>query len=592
MSSFISGWRVSALLAASVAASSLFGAGKELWTAKLPGDAKWHSLTGLGTLIVGTNDAIVAYDPDDGKQLWLRNEFKKSSPFNAREIAGTPFLICHKAEGFAGLTKTTIYQIDYLTGTTTWQTPQVNGQFLGAFPIAEKNLILMLVNGGDAQNKDWGTWVYALDLAEGTQKWATKLAKAGAIQLHVADNTGKFMPTTDLSGYHDPVADGDTVYLPYLGCTAMDLNTGAVKWTAEFKAGNPGLKKTYAPLRIHGDRIYGAGGGSVLALDKNTGATIWKSDRISSYAGLLKARNNALVSQIEIVGDKVFARYGGNFSNGQQVMLMEPLGVVALDPATGDSVYHFDKAKEGITNLLVLPESKLVVFADASEVYGIDVSGATPVESFSEKIEFKRKMGGGDIAKIGLGLTGGLMGVGKAVISSNKARLDVPVAILQQQGHIVVQGKQHLLGFDPQAKSQKWSLFYAAPSDAFATLAMFAVTAASSALGNAQVAQHGSILTSGGQQGMNTIQTGLDRYNRYTEKRAALMAQSKSTAAYSYILTKIGKSGIGLYGVNLATGETDRELVLGANDTDYRVDESTGRIFYFKGKGSIVAYTM
>ena len=77
------------------------------------------------------------------------------------------------------------------------------------------------------------------------------------------------------------------------------------------------------------------------------------------------------------------------------------------------------------------------------------------------------------------------MGVTKAVMSSSKARLDVPVAVLRQNGHIVVQGKQHLLGFDPQAKAEKWSLFYGAPSDAFATIAMFAVTAASSLMSNA-----------------------------------------------------------------------------------------------------------
>ena len=77
-------------------------------------------------------------------------------------------------------------------------------------------------------------------------------------------------------------------------------------------------------------------------------------------------------------------------------------------------------------------------------------------------------------AKIGLGLTGGLMGTIKAVSSSSKARLDVPVAITRHDGHIVVQGKQHLLGFDPAAKAQKWSLYYAAPSDTFSTIAMFA----------------------------------------------------------------------------------------------------------------------
>src|SRR5262245_42649995 len=40
------GW----LLLCLVAPSLLAAPAKQLWTAKLPGDAKWHSLTGLGTL--------------------------------------------------------------------------------------------------------------------------------------------------------------------------------------------------------------------------------------------------------------------------------------------------------------------------------------------------------------------------------------------------------------------------------------------------------------------------------------------------------------------------------------------------------------
>ncbi len=578
-------------LALGLLTSSLFAApAKQVWTAKLPGDATWHQLTGLGTLIVGTSDAVLGYDPDSGAQLWTRGEFKKSSPFNVREIPGTPYVMCNTSDGFAGLAKVTLLEIDYVTGKNVWQTEPTQGQYLATIPVVEKNLVLLVLNSNGPDGKDAGTWLYAHSVTNGAQKWVTKLAKPGAIRLHLADNSGSWMPTMDLSGYHDPVVEGDFIYLPYVGCQCVDLNTGALKWSAEMNGSGNELKKVHAPLRIHGDRIYGSAGGSVYALDKATGAVVWKSDRISAYAGLLKARDNALVSQLEIVGDKIWARFGGNFSTGKNVVLREPLGIVALNPANGEGIYHFDKAKEGLTNLLVLPETKTVMFADAATLYGIDTAAATPAETFSVPIEFKRKMGGADVAKIGLGLTGGLMGVGKAVMSSNKARLDVPIAVLRQNGHIVVQGKQHLLGFDPVAKSEKWSLFYGAPSDAFATIAMFAVTAAASFAGNAQVAQNGSIMTSGGQQGMDLIQSSLDRYNSYTEKRAKQLAQASSTEAYTYILTKIGKGDIGLYGVNLATGETDRELALGEKEPDYLADEKAGRIFHFKGKDSIVAY--
>ncbi|WP_415909678.1 PQQ-binding-like beta-propeller repeat protein [Oleiharenicola sp. Vm1] len=576
-------------LAAWLLAAPLFAAtaAKPLWTQPLGADAKWYQLTAAGTLLVGTPDALLSVSPDDGKVLWRRADIAKSTRNNAVEIAGTPWIV---ANNFAGLgnSKVTFQALDLLTGETVWKTPQLSGQYLDTLAVPAQGLVIFVVQTWE--EKDNGIYLRAHDLATGALKWATKFCKSNGIPLHLADGSGKFMPTMDLSGYHDPVIDGDEMFLGYLGIHCVDLHTGAIKWGVEFPPGAKGLKKTYAPLRLDGDRLYGAGGGSVCAIDRRTGRQLWKSERISEYAGLFKARDNAIVSQLEIVDGKIFARFGGNFSDGNQVQLREPLGVVVLDAATGNPVYKDQKIEGGLTNLLVLPEAHAVMFADGKELVGLSTTGATVTESFRVPIEFKRKLGGGDVAKIGLGLTGGLMGTIKAVSSTNKARLDVPVAITRQNGHIVVQGKQHLLGFDPLARQQKWSLYYAAPSDAFATLAMFAVTALASAQGNMQVAQNGGIMNRGGQQGMNNIQSALDRYNAYTEKRAAQAGGSKATEAYTYIVTKLPKSGLGLYGVNLATGATDRELPLGAKDPDYLADERTGRIYYFKGHDTLVAY--
>ncbi|MEJ1970988.1 MAG: PQQ-binding-like beta-propeller repeat protein [Lacunisphaera sp.] len=527
-----------------------------LWTTQLPADAKWHERTSLGTLMVGTDDALLAINPEDGRILWRRDDFKKTNRHNTREIVGTPVMVANHVEGI-GNSKVAFEAFDFLSGEKLWSTPQSIGQYLGTIPAPEKGLVIFVVNTWDA--KDNGVHFRAYDLGSGELKWDAKFSKANAIPLHMADNSGSFIPTMDLSGYHDPIIDGDEMYVGYLGIHCVDLTTGAIKWGVEFPPGDKGLKRTYAPLRIEGDRIYGAGGGSVYAIDRHTGATLWKSDRISEYAGLFKARDNAIVSQLEIVGDKVFARYGGNFSNGKQVVLKEPLGIVVLNAANGAAVYNVDKAKEGLTNLMVLPEIHTVMFADAYNLYGLDVASPQLVETFHVPIEFKRKMGGGEVAQIGLGALGGVQGLLKASLSQNKARLDVPVAICRQNGHIVVQGKQHLLGFDPASKSQKWSLYYAAPSDALAMAALFAVTAAQGVVGNAQAAQ-GSFGSSQYDSGVHTIHSGLDNYNKYAGRRKSA---TQSSEAYSYILTKVGKSKeLGIVGVNLATGETDRELAL------------------------------
>jgi outer membrane protein assembly factor BamB len=558
----------------------------QVWSTPLGSDAKWHQLTALGSLLVGTDGALLCLSPDDGKVVWKRDDIRKSNRTMAREIPGTPLLACPTFDGMMN-SKITPMVMDVQTGKTLWTAPQMLGQFLGTIAVPERNLAIFVVNTMD--RKDNGVYFLAHDLTTGAAKWASKFTKSGGIPLHLADNSGKFIPTMDLSGYHDPVVDGNDLYVGYLGVHCVDLETGAVKWGVEFPPGNKGLKKTYAPLRIDGDRIYGGGGGSVYAIDRRTGAQIWKSDRISDYAGLFKARDNAIVSQIEVVGGKLFSRYGGNFSDGKTASLREPIGIVALDPADGKSLYHFDKAKEGITNLAVLPASTTVVFADGAHVFGLDAAPAAPVELFRVPIEFKRKMGVGGVAKIGLGALGGVTGLAKGVMSANKGLLDVPVAVSLSGGRVVVQGKQHLLSFDPETKTATWSLFYAAPSEALGNIAMFAVTAAAAVYGNGQAAASGGFATSGYSSGVNTIHSNLDRYNAYTEKAMARAGASKSSQNYTYIITKLEKD-IGVVGVNLATGETDRELPLKEKEPEYTVDEQLNRVFHFKGKDTVVAY--
>lgn len=579
------------LLVFSLATASLPAAGRQLWSAKLPGAAKWHALTELGTLLVGTDDALLGYDPEAGQQLWVRGEFKKTSAFNAREVPGTPFLLCHTAEGFGGLTKVTVSEIDYLTGKTVWQTPTMQGQFLGVLPVPAKGLVLVVLNTNGADGRDPSTWLYAHRIADGSQVWSTRLAKMGAIRLHPADNAGKFIPKMDLSGYHDPVVEGDDLYLPYLGCQRLDLTTGAIKWTADLNKGGADLKKANAPLRLTADRVYGSAGGSIYALDKATGQVIWNSERISSYAGLLKARHNALVSQLELVDGKLFARFGGNFSNGKQVVLAEPLGVVALDPATGETLFHFDDAKAGLTNLAVLPDRHLVVFADASRLFGFDTAGAKPAEKFSVPIEFKRKMGGGEVAQLGLGALGGITGLAKAAVAQNKARLDVPVALVRQGDRVVVRGKQHVLSFDPTGQSIAWSTYAAAPSDALGMTALFAVTAFAAVAGNAQVAQ-GGFGSAQADSGINLIQSSLDRYNAAAGKRKSA---TKDAERFTFLLTKVedgADKGVGLLGINLASGEGEKKFVLGTKEPDYQVDERVGRLFFFKGGDQLLAYSL
>lgn len=576
-------------LAAVVLLVSPLHAAQQLWSVKLTEKPTWNTLTELGTLIVGTKGAVQSYDPDTGQVLWTRDDLDKTNAFNAREVQGAPYLLCNHSSGIAG-SKVRLLAIDYLSGETVWEAEQVQGQYLATYPIPSAGIAIFVFNGWGATKDEQGMLFRAHDLLTGEVKWQTKFGKANAVQLHIADNSGKFAPRLDLSGYQDPVIDGDIAYLGFRGVDALDLKTGEIKWTQEFKPGAKDFKRTYAPIRIDGDRLYAGGGGSVYAINKTDGSVIWQSDRISSYAGLFKSRDNAIVSQVEPINGKVFIRFGGNFSNGQTVVLKEPLGVAAFDAATGAEAFKFTKPKEGITNLMVLPESNTVLFADASSLYGLDVAGATVTEKFEVPIEFKRKMGGGDVAKIGLGALGGLTGLAKGALAQSKARLDVPVAIMRRDTHIVVMGKQHLMGFDPVAQNLKWATYYAAPGNVLGDSLLFAVTAMAATAGNAQVAQSSGYGSSQYNSGVSNIHSALDRYNRVAGKRKAA---TKSDGDYSYVLTNVEdgrKKGVGLMGISLDTGEGDKQILLGDKEPNYLVDEDLNRLFYFKGGKELIAY--
>lgn len=122
-----------------------------------------------------------------------------------------------------------------------------------------------------------------------------------------------------------PTVDGDQVYV--LGAMghllALDVKTGAVLWqrdyVKDFDASAPSWGFTGAPL-VDGDRLICLVGGEpnakVMALDKRTGAEIWRalsSDWEPGYS------------------QPIIVEAGG----ARQLIVWHPKAISALDPATG-----------------------------------------------------------------------------------------------------------------------------------------------------------------------------------------------------------------------------------------------------------------
>ena len=553
------------------------------WTAELPETAKWHQvMVSTGSLVVGGAGSLSSIDPQTGRVQWTRADIKKTAPWNAREIVGTPYLLIDNNEGMV-MADTSLQAVNLVDGKTAWATTPFRGYSLGTFPVPQKNLAVVFSNSY-IDGKGSGVFATAYQLTDGKLLWQT-LYRSSVLQ-HPSDTSGRFAIRLDLSGHQEPIVDGDTMYVPFGGMTALDLATGAIRWDVEFKSAHASKKRAYAAPQISGDTIFAGGQGVILALDRNTGAVKWKSEKIFS----------GIIAQMLVTDDTVYARLGGNFKEGPEWKLDKPFGVVALDRATGAPRWTYTGAKDGITNLMYDKASNTVVLCDATNLIAIDNASTGKVrEAFKLPLEFKRKLGGADAAAAvikGLGgfMTGGLGGSVRGLGGlSSASRLDPPVALTWQgEGTIVARGQQHLLSFDVAKRSTNWSVEYPAPGySGFAIVAMAVATTylqTASAYGSAINGESSWSAT-------NKVEGTWGGLDAVVQRR---FSATRAVEDYTYVLTNVedtGDKGVGLMAIDMKTGEPARQILIKDKEPDYEIDRIDGRLYVFDGK-ALRAWTL
>ena len=560
-------------------------------TIALPAKATWHRLTDLGLLLVGTPEALLLINGETGQIQWQRDDIKKTQAYNVRAVEGSPIILVNDWSG-AFEAKVSSQGLNVATGETVFRTEPEKGQNLGLFPTPDGRAVLNL---SQLWLPEQGVFATLYDTASGTQIWRTRIAKPSGIQTFMADGSGAFSARMDLSGHQDPLFTPDTVYLPYAGLMALDLKTGAQKWDLPYKTADQNLKRAYATPVIEGDTIFASGKGAVYAIDLANGTQRWKSDKVAS--GMF---SSAAISQVLPAGDTVYVRLGGNFYNqGTKAFeLKEPLGVLALDRATGKKKWEYKKAKDGITNLLLLPGAGVVMLSDAHELLGIDMAAsgkATP--KFEVPLDFKSDMSGGEMAAAGIStvsglLTGGLAGAMKGGMgaANNKNRLDVPVALLPRGDNVLVAGKRHLLLFDPKAQKTLWSVDYPAPKNSGLGLAMMsALTLAAATVHMSTQASTTSFTSIDQARSMNEQAFG--SLNDYATRRFEATQRTRDTI---YVLTEITEgstSGAGIRAISPVDGQPRGQVMLGDKEPEYAVDEIDGRLYYLDDDKQVLVYT-
>ncbi|MGB8507304.1 MAG: PQQ-binding-like beta-propeller repeat protein [Pyrinomonadaceae bacterium] len=556
------------------------GAAATLWTHTPSQDIKWYSVTNAGTLLVGTMSSVYCLNPETGAELWRRDDLRDIAEHEQQEIQGTPLLLVYDNTG-ATQKKTHLLALDLLTGKNIWQTETLKGYTVQVSPSFDRDMLVFLTVANNKMTKD-KLDIAALRLSTGEMLWQSEFTDN--VDLYGIERGSKYFPKFDLSGAQPPIFDGDSVYFTYAGLHRYNLSDGKLVWRVAYDVTEGKIKNANAQALLEGDTIYTSAKGQIRAVDKATGAVRWTSKDFGG--GIVE-----MISQ----GDVLYSRLGGTFYDfgKREYVVKKPLGVAAIDKKTGAPVWFYDKAGGSITNMLLLPDQHAILVADEKNLIGLDTASSGKVkEAFKTKLEFKYNLGtAATVAKVAKFGFGGLSAIG----SKGADTTDNPVALSRREnGTIVVRGTNHVAAFDPRTHTMAWGTKYAAPGvPGWQKIAMTAITVASAAMSQGQAFNAASLGdTSGSTRANNNFIGAMSGYEQFMSKR---YSATKTGGIYVYVLTDVKQEkekGAGLIGVNMDTGQGDRQIMFKDKSPDYEVDEATGRIFNLRNPKELSAFVI
>jgi len=205
-----------------------------------------------------------------------------------------------------------------------WQAKDIGDGY--AAPSVVGNRIYILSNRG-LDNE----FVQALSTADGKQVWATRLGKVGNPNQMPSFPTARSTPTIDGALMYALGSDGD------LAC--LETASGKIQWQKSLRAdfgGHPGTWAYSESPLVDGDTLVVTPGGAqatMVALNKKTGETIWKS--------AVPGGDDAAYASV------VMVETGGR----KQYVQFLAKGLVGVDAKTGQFLWRYDATGKGNTNI-------------------------------------------------------------------------------------------------------------------------------------------------------------------------------------------------------------------------------------------------
>ena len=205
-----------------------------------------------------------------------------------------------------------------------WQLTDIGDGY--ATPVVVGTTIYLLGNRG-LENE----FVQALSAKDGKPIWSTRLGKVGNPNMQPSYPKARSTPTVD-GGSSTPLgSDGD------LAC--LETTTGKVLWRKNLRndfGGQPGTWAYAESPLIDGEVLVATPGGkaaTMVALNKNNGAVIWKS---------------------AVPGGDPARLFFGHCDGGRRAQAVRAVpgpGVVGVDAKTGEFLWRYDQTSKGPANI-------------------------------------------------------------------------------------------------------------------------------------------------------------------------------------------------------------------------------------------------
>jgi outer membrane protein assembly factor BamB len=326
------------------------------WSTKLDSRIRFYQIAELPVILVGTEKSLYAIDANSGELLWRRKNLRVFET-DVAPVASTDLLLLSLERD----DRTRLEAIDIFTGDSVWRSDTVRGAPMQmALDLDSGLLAVTLVRNARAKGSKElkrRAVVCVFDLKRGEQIW--KQETAGEIEMMPvrwnSNDDQEFEYALD--NYHPPMFLDNRLYTFYEGVTSLDARTGKKHMQERFRVNEEGLALTEGDPVFDDQFIYTSGRGRVRAISRKTDRIAWE------------AKDLGLTPEIFLHEEILYVRTGGQFTRikDSEVEQRGPYGVSAIDARTGKILWRYKGADKGITNIAML-QSLNVLIADRDDL--------------------------------------------------------------------------------------------------------------------------------------------------------------------------------------------------------------------------------